>query len=230
MRSITAITLFLATLTYTTITLATVPYSAQLCDQSEYSCIRANYGDRWETLFPDPIQRDIVMRVNRMNMGLYPGRLLAIPKTLSTVQVNDLTPFAYQITPTGNKAIIFDPKINAWAAYDQNGQLVRWGPGAGGADWCSDINEPCRTKSGVFTVYSKGGADCKSKIFPIPNGGSPMPYCMFFKEGLALHGSYEVPGFNASHGCVRMFVQDAQWMNQNFVDVGSTKVVILPYY
>ncbi len=229
MRSYTVMTLFITALTFTTTTLATIPFSAQLCDQSDFTCIRANYGDSWESLFPNPEQRDVVMRVNRMNTELYPGRLLAIPTNLSTVQINDLNPFIAQIAPTGNKEIIYDPKLNAWAAYDRDGQLVRWGPGASGADWCPDINAPCHTESGEFTIYAKGGFNCKSSIFPIPRGGAPMPFCMYFHGGFALHGSYEVPGFNASHGCVRMFVQDAQWLNQRFIDVGSTKVIILPY-
>ena len=229
MRAFKVINILSCILLYSVPALATLPFSAQLCDQSDYSCIRSHYGESWESLFPDPTQRDIVMRINRMNTELYPGRLLAIPNNLSTIQVADLTPFTNQINPTGDKEIIYDPKINAWAAYDGDGQLVKWGPGSSGADWCPDLHQPCHTQSGVFTIYSKGGPDCISKIFPIPTGGAPMPYCMFFHGGFALHGSYEVPGFNASHGCVRMFVDDAQWLNQNFVDIGSTKVVILPY-
>lgn len=45
-----------------------------------------------------------------------------------------------------------------------------------------------------------------------------MPWCMYFHGGFALHGSYEVPGFNASHGCIRMFVPDAEWLNQEFTN------------
>ncbi len=229
MRAFKVIIILSCMLLYSSMTMAIVPFSAQLCDQSDYSCIRAHYGESWESLFPNPVQRDIVKRINRMNTPLYQGRLLAIPNDLPTLQVTDISPFASQINPMGEKAIIYDPKQNAWAAYDVNGQLVKWGPGSSGADWCSDINQPCHTQPGVFTVYRKGGPDCVSKTYPLPNGGAPMPYCVFFNKGFALHGSYEVPGFNASHGCVRMFVGDAQWLNQSFVDLGRTKVIILPY-
>ncbi|HSW70413.1 MAG TPA: L,D-transpeptidase family protein, partial [Gammaproteobacteria bacterium] len=41
-------------------------------------------------------------------------------------------------------------------------------------------------------------------------------------------GSYEVVDGNASHGCVRLKVQDAEWLRFNFVSIG-TKVVVLPY-
>ncbi len=52
-----------------------------------------------------------------------------------------------------------------------------------------------------------------------------MPYCMFFHGGYALHGSYELPGYNASHGCVRMYKADAEWLNQSFLRIGSKVIV-----
>jgi lipoprotein-anchoring transpeptidase ErfK/SrfK len=52
---------------------------------------------------------------------------------------------------------------------------------------------------------------------------------MFFnKAGYAFHGSPKVPGQNASHGCVRIFTDDAKWLNENFVEIGTT-VIINPY-
>jgi len=50
---------------------------------------------------------------------------------------------------------------------------------------------------------------------------------MYFHGGFALHGSYEVPGFNASHGCVRLFVPDAEWLNQDFTAGGQKVMVII---
>lgn len=62
-----------------------------------------------------------------------------------------------------------------------------------------------------------------------------MPYCMFFHKGYALHGSSDIPGYRASHGCVRMFVQDALWLNHEFVQTSTdqnnhkgTLVVVRP--
>lgn len=54
-----------------------------------------------------------------------------------------------------------------------------------------------------------------------------MPYCMFFKGGYAIHAS-DVPGYNASHGCVRVFYEDAEWLNREFADIG-TSVIVRPY-
>lgn len=111
-----------------------------------------------------------------------------------------------------------------WGAYDDSGNLVKYGRVSGGKSYCPDIRRGCRTVQGTFTIYSKRGPECKSRKFPVGKGGAPMPYCMFFKGGYALHGSNAVPNYNASHGCVRMPPSDAQWLNQNFVRVGSTRV------
>src|SRR5476651_1677472 len=41
---------------------------------------------------------------------------------------------------------------------------------------------------------------------------SPMPYSIFFNEGYAIHGSYEIShlGRPASHGCIRLHPQNAE--------------------
>lgn len=112
-----------------------------------------------------------------------------------------------------------------WGAYDDNGYLVRWGRASGGKGYCPDIRRGCRTVTGTYTIYSKKGPGCRSSRFPVGRGGAPMPYCMHFKGGYALHGGH-VPDYNASHGCVRVPREDAEWLNEDFVRVGSTRVNI----
>lgn len=53
-----------------------------------------------------------------------------------------------------------------------------------------------------------------------------MPYCMFFQGGFAIHGSSDLPGHHASHGCVRVLVKDAQWLNEEFVINHKVQVVV----
>lgn len=132
------------------------------------------------------------------------------------------------ITPPGEKVVVIDPHVHAWGAYSADGSLVRGGLATSGSDWCPDLHRRCHTQSGSFRVESLGAATCKSSIFPIPRGGAPMPYCMFFNRNQAMHGSYELGDANLSHGCVRMHVSDAEWLRFNFVNVG-TKVVVKPY-
>ncbi len=130
---------------------------------------------------------------------------------------------------TGKKVFIFDPKATAWAAYDAQGNRVETGSASGGKDFCDDIGRPCRTVTGTFHVYSKKGEECTSSLYPIEtNGGARMPYCMHFSGGYSIHAAYEVPNYNASHGCIRVLPGAAKWLNENFIDVGTT-VVVKPY-
>ena len=147
----------------------------------------------------------------------------------------DLSPFPYQVDHTGRKLLVFSPKLLAYGAYDEFGQLVRWGAASGGQSFCPDLGKSCKTIIGSFAFYHKRGIDCISGKFPLPDGGAEMPYCMFFKGGFAIHASEFVPGHNASHGCIRIFYSDAQWLHEEFIDIHypskgrSTKVIVLPY-
>lgn len=203
------------------------PYSSLLCKDPQFICYVVKRGDTWGKLFRDPNQQDLVMRINRINIRLHPGMKIAIPKNINNVTLMDYAPFPKQIPAQNKKAIIVSLKYLAWGAYDENGTLQHWGPVSGGQGYCSDIGRGCHTPNGTFAVYRKEGRGCVSTKFPVGRGGAPMPYCMFFHGGFALHGSYEVPGYNASHGCVRIFVNDGKWLNEEFIsDEKSVPVVI----
>ncbi len=203
-------------------------YTENLCSKTEYECIEIEEGQSWSSLWPNPEDVQKIKRLNRTGNRLRKGMKIAVPKNLNSVSKLDLAPLSQKIDSSGSKKIIVDLKQLAWGAYDSNGELLNWGPVSAGKGWCPDIQMKCRTPTGEFTIERKGGASCKSGKFPIPDGGAPTPYCMFFKGGYALHGSYDVPGYHASHGCVRLLVEDAKWLNQQFVEIG-TKVTILPY-
>jgi len=198
-------------------------YGAILChkDPDDYACHKVKRKEDWESLFPEGEKLEMIRKLNRMNTELYPGIIIAVPKNMN-VTVMDLSPFKKEIDPPGEKIILVSISDLAWGAYDEGGTLLRWGPISSGQDYCSDIGRGCRTGTGKFRIYQKEGFGCVSTKFPVGRGGAPMPYCMFFHGGYALHGSYEVPGYNASHGCIRLFVNDAKWLNQEFV--GNEKV------
>lgn len=122
---------------------------------------------------------------------------------------------------------IFNPRTLTWKAV-QNGKVIRTGKASGGSKYCPDIGRSCRTPSGTYHVISKGGPDCRSSRYPLGKGGAEMPYCMFFSSLYAIHGSYDVPRHNASHGCIRVRPSDARWLSHNFVKIGTT-VVVQPY-
>ena len=198
-------------------------YGTALCGYPQYECIKAASGDSWEKLFPDPIQRDLVQRVNRSYNRLYTGREIAIPRNLANINIYDISPFPLKIKGENEKQVIIDQEKLAWGAYDTEGNLLMWGPISSGRDKCSDSNKSCRTMPGIFRVFSKENVRCTSDVFPIGKGGAKMPFCMYFHKGFALHGSDDIPGQRASHGCVRMFVQDAKWLNETFVELSSER-------
>ncbi len=129
---------------------------------------------------------------------------------------------------THEKVIVIDPSVHAWGAYNANGDLIRSGLATAGNSWCPDIKRSCRTRVGTFRIQSLGSFDCKSTLYPLPRGGAPMPYCMFFNGNQGLHGSYNVVEGNVSHGCVRVSVSDAEWIRHDFATVG-TKIIVRPY-
>jgi hypothetical protein len=126
---------------------------------------------------------------------------------------------------TGNTVFIYDPKITTWAVYSPSGELIRTGHGSGGQHYCRDVGRGCHTPAGVFSIQSKQGPGYRSKKFPLPHGGAPMPYAMFFTKGFAIHGASSVPNYNASHGCIRVYPGDARWLSNNILNVGSTVIV-----
>ena len=206
-------------------------YGEYLCKSNgNYSCYKVGRGDSWERLVPDEEQRDLIRRINRVNTSLQPGTVVALPKEHVELEYFSLAPFPLYMDTNGQKTMIFDPSKLAWAAYDSEGNLVRWGPASGGNTWCADVRRGCRTSPGEYVIYTKKGAGCISGKYPLEKGGgAPMPYCMFFNKGFAFHGSPTVPGYNASHGCVRLFTEDAKWLNEEFVAKERVKVKVLPY-
>lgn len=204
-------------------------YSTTLCGKPNYICIKVKRGQNWDDLVSDSEGQELLKRINRINTDLYPGMTIAIPTNLNELDLLKVAPFPHQREPLGRTTIIIDLSDQAFGAYNAMGTLIHWGPVSAGKGYCPDVGRGCHTPTGVYYIISKGGPDCISTKYPIPEGGAPMPYCMFFHGGYALHGSI-LPGYNASHGCVRLFDEDAEWLNHEFVELGKnrTKVIVQP--
>lgn len=98
------------------------------------------------------------------------------------------------------KILIVDIPLQAFAAYEY-GVLVRWGPVSSGS-----AAHP--TPAGVFHLNwkSKGRYSTVDPIWYLP-------YSFNFENraGLSLH-AYALPGYPASHSCVRLLMSDARWL------------------
>ncbi len=195
-------------------------YGQQLCQSNNYHCIRVKRSDTWAKLFPNTTERQLVMRLNRTNLPIHLRPWIVVPNHLSEIAYNDLSPLPLKIDTKGKKRVVINLRELAFAAYNAKGYLVHWGPISAGKGVCAN-GESCDTVVGDFRLFRVHGKNCKSGKYPIEtNGGAPMPYCMFFHKGWAIHGS-TLPGYHNSHGCVRLFYEDAQWLNQFFVKVGT---------
>lgn len=184
----------------------------------------------WEERWPDEAERDMIKKINRMNYRLREGYKIAVPKDMKNKTLLDFAPFEKKIRAPGRKVIIVDLSKLAFAAYDHKGNLVRWGPAVGGKSYCSDVRRRCRSPIGTFSIYKKYGANYRSGKYPIGCRGSRcarMPYAMFFRGGYALHAG-NLPGRHQSHGCVRLFYDDAKWLNREWAPNG-TRVIVRSY-
>ncbi|WP_242601981.1 L,D-transpeptidase [Legionella yabuuchiae] len=130
-------------------------------------------------------------------------------------------------TQLATNTFIYNPRTLTWKAV-KNGKVIRSGKGSGGSKYCKDVKRACRTPSGTYNIISKRGANCRSSKYPLGKGGAPMPYCMFFSKYYAIHGSPDVPNYNASHGCIRVKPSAAKWLYNNFLKIGS-KVIVKSY-
>lgn len=210
-------------LAYFSMAWASMQYGEILCKDPLYRCLKIKRGDSWARLFKDEQQRDLVKRVNRMNAFLKPGMIIAVPLQLSKISLLDVSPFPRNIQSRGEKSLVIDRAQLAFAAYDEDGHLVKWGPASVGTSHCPDIAGGCITPAGEFRVLRKQGVNCVSSVFPRRlngvNGGAAMPYCIHFYRGYALHSGDELTGLASTHGCVNLFLDDAQWLNQQFVNI-----------
>jgi L,D-transpeptidase ErfK/SrfK len=209
-----------------TTTQASSYYGGNLCAYEEFDCLSVKRSDTWVKLFPNERERELVKRLNRINLPVTNRSWIVVPTNFKNISYFDLSPFPQQLeSPLNREQVIVDLSDQAFAAYDSSGKLVYWGPVSGGKTYCPDTESYCGTTKGTFSVTRKQGPECVSSKFPLETrGGAPMPYCMHFFKGFAMHGAV-LPGKHASHGCVRLFQSDAKWLNTSFTKVGTPVTV-----
>lgn len=223
--SILSSALFITGLSVSPSALAQRYYGAYLCKYAGFTCVKVRRGDTWERLFHNTRDREIVKRLNRTNMPLKYRSWIVVPTNLRNISNLDLSPFPMHRDTHGRRLVLVSLTQQAFGAYDSNGTLVHWGPVSGGKGYCPDLGTNCTTATGNFKIFRKQGEECVSSRFPIEtHGGAPMPYCMHFHGGYALHGS-TLPGYHDSHGCVRLFFDDAKWLNEHFAPIGTPVIV-----
>jgi hypothetical protein len=94
---------------------------------------------------------------------------------------------------------------------------VSSGSGLHYQDPTTKTDDVAYTPVGTFTVQREVNGDVHA-----PLGVLHRP--LYFYEGWAIHGSASVPGWPASHGCVRISYDDADWLFPQ-VPVGTSVVL-----
>jgi len=208
-------------------------YSQILCKQPLFFCYKVKKGDTWEGIeSSNEYDVAVLMRINRMNIPLKPGMVIAVPGKV--VDWEHFLSFPARYSWVTEKTIIISFEDLAFAAYDIRGVLMRSGPISAGKG-CP--GKHCPTPTGRYRVFLKYGPKAISSLYPIvwgtviengkkkrvieKRGGARTPWFMAIVGHIGMHGFEVVPGYNASAGCIRMFVEDAEWLNQSFVEVDS---------
>lgn len=171
-----------------------------------YSPVTVNYkayskDSAAELSIDDSMHRQILCMLNRVDVNyLNKVDTLIVPDTF----VNDLFsyspfPVRYKTLKPVNKMILYSQAIQAFAAYE-NGKLVKWGPISTGKKTTPTPSRlyftNWRAKETVSTVDDEW---IMQWYFNLGN-----------KEGVSMH-LYEMPGYPASHACVRLLKPDAVW-------------------
>ncbi|MGY5847747.1 L,D-transpeptidase [Salegentibacter sp. HM20] len=170
------------------------------------------------------VERNLILSLNRIDLyRLQPGELFIMPDSLSE---NFLwySPFPAKMPLLDSipKAVLISQRIQAFAAYE-NGNLCRWGAVSSG-------KQSTPTPNGLHYANYKA----RRKISTV-NRDWIMPYYVNFMNfyGVGSH-EYNLPGFPASHACVRMFREDAifiyNWIQTWELENNAIKYNGTPYF
>jgi lipoprotein-anchoring transpeptidase ErfK/SrfK len=153
-----------------------------------------------------PAQIDILEMLNRRDRGHLarvdpPTPGLVVPLTWSEDPlVYSPFPDAWPAAEAFPKAIVVHQAMQAFGAYE-NGRLVRWGPVSTG-------RKETATPEGAFNLTwrarSRRSTDNQDWLLEW--------YFNFVNaRGVSFH-LFDLPGYPASHACVRLLLRDAQWI------------------
>ncbi len=145
--------------------------------------------------------RNVILAINRIDTrNMRMNDTLVIPDTIANVMSFSPFPFYLEDLETIPKLLIVSRKVQAFAAY-QNGVLVKWGPTSTG-------KRSTQTPKGLFSMNWK-----KRETISTIDEEWILPYYFNFMnfEGVAFH-QYSLPGYPASHSCVRLAMNDAIWI------------------
>lgn len=163
-------------------------------------------------------QQELIFALNRLDPNrLKSGLNLLIPDTLFN-DIKKYSPFPEELNILDSipKVVLISQRIQGFALYEK-GKLLKWGPVSSG-------KQSTPTPNGLHY----GNFKAEKKISSV-NPDWLLPYYFNFMnfEGVGVH-QYALPGHPASHACVRLRKEDAQfiydWANQWKLDKTGRKI------
>jgi len=144
----------------------------------------------------------VILALNRLDAGhISRADTLVIPGTVQT-DLMSYSPYPKEVAAISDipKIIFFSYPIQAFGAYE-NGRLVYWGPTSMG----SKIHP---TPAGLHFTNWKG-----RQIISTVNDEWKLNWNFNIanKEGVGWH-EYDLPGYPASHSCLRLLADQAKWL------------------
>lgn len=147
-------------------------------------------------------EMNTILKLNRIQKNrLRPRKKLIIPDCAAG-NFNNYSPFPEHLSAVNclPKAVLISQRVQAFALYE-NGDLIKWGPVSTG-------KYSTRTPNGL----NYGTYKAKRKISTVdPSWIMPYYFNFMNDEGIGTH-QYSLPGYPASHGCVRMKMDDAKFI------------------
>ncbi|MDA1314252.1 MAG: L,D-transpeptidase [Acidobacteria bacterium] len=141
-------------------------------------------------------------KLNRADADKLPGMGVIVVPDRWDFRELDYTPMPRESSwaRAHRKAVIVHQQGQVFGAYE-NGKLVRWGPVSSGGK-----RRP--TPSGYFHLNwkSKGRHSTVNRSWFLP-----WAFNFINQDGISFH-RFELPGYPASHGCVRLLECDAKWL------------------
>jgi lipoprotein-anchoring transpeptidase ErfK/SrfK len=143
----------------------------------------------------------IALKLNRLDARhLRPGVTILIPEQID--ELNAYSPFPQRLEAAREtpKLLLASLRVQAFGAYEY-GNLVRWGPVSSG-------KKASPTPAGFYHTNWKAKATHSSI-----NDEWLLPWYFNLdnQRGIAFH-QYDLPGYPASHGCLRLLDDDAAWI------------------
>ena len=159
-----------------------------------------------------------ILALNRLDLkNKWRADTLAIPDKIdATLMSYSPFPNHLEILKEVHKIVLFSYPIQAYALYE-NGNLVKWGPTSMGS-------KKAQTKRGLtFANWKKELA-----ISTVDkNWKLPFNFNIHNNLGIGWH-QYDLPGYPASHSCLRLLLDDAKylynWADQWVLNKGGATV------